>query len=502
MKKNFLHLHIFILLTLIISFGFFLRLYLILTRNIFTDEVFYFEVAKNSNLSQIILIKHWIKDHGILYYLFIKPFIFFTTDIIYLRLTNLIFYIIVSLVIFLFFHLFNFGYWSLLPVLFYSINRYFVYISSWISPFNLVSFFAIISLLSLSFFVFKQDYLRYRKISYFIFIISTILGFYSDYSFFYMFFFYFFIFLYVLLKNKRLLLYLIVAYQAVLAFVLPGIFQFYNNLAQIVFLFRNHLYKESNLLIFFSNITQTLILRNNFIISLLYFFGLVITINLIKKNINDDLKTLAVVLFASLFINIILMFFVVNHLISIYVERSFWFFNFILVILISIITFLLKQQKKILLSTFFLIIFLVFSVANYFSYKALIGEIYEEYNFNNLIKSLSVIKNYPDRIILVDKLYYFYPLKNYFLSTIYSKSGKYYKEILNLKKNLKNIQRVKFLSDIDESEFKKYRQTVLVLFHPDETEINYARYLKEKYENLIIYTTRKLNAYEEDFIIL
>jgi hypothetical protein len=321
-----------------------------------------------------------------------------------------------------------------------------------------------------------------------------------------MFFFYFFIFLYVLLKNKRLLLYLIVAYQAVLAFVLPGVFQFFNNFQQINYLFRNFDYKNPNFFSFIKELSGILLLRINPFFSLTYIIILPLAFLFIKrKKENNGIDKLSIVLILSFFANILLLFIFVNYLFSIFMERSFWFFYFYLVITTSLVSFILIKQKKLFFAWFLIIIFVIAIFINYVNPGNVVviqGETSSETFYFKLIESITSKKNSVDNIIFIDERYSFYPLANYFFSKIYPKSGKYYKEILNLKKNLKNIQRVKLLSDIDENEFKKYRQTVLVLFHPDETEINYARYLKEKYKNLVIYSTRKINSFQYDFFTL
>jgi hypothetical protein len=310
----------------------------------------------------------------------------------------------------------------------------------------------------------------------------------------------------VLLKKRKLLLYLIVAYQTILAFVLPGVFQFFNNFQEINHLFRNFNYKNPNFFSFIKEFSGTLLLRINPFFSLTYIIILPLAFLFIKrKKENNGIDKLSIVLILSFLANTLLLFIFVNYLFSIFMERSFWFFYFYLVITTSLISFILIKQKKIFFAWFLITIFVLSIGINYVNpgnVFSIQGEISFEFSYNKLIESITSKKNSVDNIIFIDERYSFYPLANYFFSKIYPKSGKYYKEILNLKKNLKNIQRLKFLSDIDENEFKKFRQTVLVLFRPDKAEINYARYLKEKYKNLIIYTTRHLNPYEDDFIIL
>ena len=70
--------------------GAFLRLYYIFTRDIFTDEVFYFNIARSSSWLDIIKMNHWIKDHPQLYILFLKLLSLFGQNIIGLRVSNVL----------------------------------------------------------------------------------------------------------------------------------------------------------------------------------------------------------------------------------------------------------------------------------------------------------------------------------------------------------------------------------------------------------------------------
>ncbi len=168
--------------------GVLIRTYLIFTRNIFHDELAYIEIAKNESVLDIFFIKHWIKDHGILYCLFLKPFLSLTSNVIYLRLTNLVFYIVLSVYIFITFFQLGFSYWALVPVFLFTTLRYFIYLNSLISPFNLAAFFAGLVILSFfNIFAHINKNVRCWIGRGLIFIRSSILGFYFDYSFLYLF---------------------------------------------------------------------------------------------------------------------------------------------------------------------------------------------------------------------------------------------------------------------------------------------------------------------------
>lgn len=416
---------------LIIIFGLIIRIYLILERNIFTDEVFYIEVAIRNSIKDIIFINHWIKDHGILYYLFLKPFLFFTKTIEILRFSNIFLYILISIfIIYTFNKIFRKKYLTTAFLFLYSFNHYFIYLNSWISPFNLVSFFAVVSIFSLIYFILKNNLDKEFYFYYFLFIVSTILAFYSDYSFFYLAIFYFLILIYILFKliikkggiKKSYLI--LNSYLIILIFIIPGIFQFINNFERIIYLFRNIKYETSGFFSFLNHLLQIIFFRKDNYFSLIFFLILIflnILLNLKNKIANRFLYVNNLVLF-SLIGTIFLLFFTNKFFLTLMIERSFWPFYLFVIILSAFTIYFLSESKFKLIKILgaLLSIFFVFGLFTETNTSFIPSSIKEEINYKKLINSQ---KN-TGIIVLIDELYFYYPISNYYFNPIFQNKFK------------------------------------------------------------------------------
>jgi len=410
---------------LIIFFGFLIRIYLILERNIFTDEVFYTEVALKNNIKDIIFINHWIKDHGVLYYIFLKIFLFFTKKVEIIRFSNIFLYILLSIfVIYTFNKIFKKKYLTTAFLFIYSFNHYFVYLNSWVSPFNLVSFFSIISILSLMYILFKNNLNKEFCSYYFLFISSTILAFYSDYSFFYLIIFYFLTsvyYIFKLIKNKEIeKIYIFLnSCLLILIFITPGIFQFYYNFDKIKYLFGNLNYEYKNFFALINHLNQIFFFRKDNLFSLSFFVLLIFfNIKIIFKNKKDRLiiTTIKIILL-SILGKILTIFIVSKNFFNLVNERSFWPIYLFFILNTTFNSYALFKSKiifnkivgKILL---IILLFGLFTKSNLYYIPA---NIKEEMPYKNFINNQ---KN-TDVIILVDKLYYYYPITNYYYSEVF-----------------------------------------------------------------------------------
>src|ERR1035437_8682397 len=121
------------------------RIILLFSYDIFTDEVFYTETARLTSFGNLLTHSFWIKDHGILYLLFLKIAQVFTTDIVYLRLSNLIIFIIINFTLFCFFKKIKTDITSLIPVALFSFLPYFMFINIYVTPYNFVILFSLLS---------------------------------------------------------------------------------------------------------------------------------------------------------------------------------------------------------------------------------------------------------------------------------------------------------------------------------------------------------------------
>lgn len=502
MKKNN---QIFLFFATILILGLSFRIFVILTRNIFLDEFLYTNIARSRSIKNIIFINHGIKDHGVVYYLFLKPFLLLTKDIIYLRFTNLIFYTILSIYIFAtFYKLLSNKYLAIIPIFFFSIFRHFIYLNSHISPFNSALFFGGLSILALINIVFATNLAYKITFHHFIFVLSTILGFYSDYSFFYMFGFYLFFLVFVFLKKKGWLIIILNLYLFVLVFIIPGIFQFFNNLPQIDYLF-NITYGsffDLKFAEYISLIAQILILRLNSRIAL-FFLGLIlffsIFIPLIIKTKNNFFVYLCPFLSFSFIVNLFIIYFISKIMFYLFIERSFWFFYLIIIFLISFQIIAFFYNKKILGWVFFVTILIV-NLLN-IKYPTLnFSDIAFELNYNSLINKL-IKETKKQKIIIVDKKHAFRILADYYFSTEYPQSGNYYKELERLRNKLKP-ERFTSLEEIKGINFYNEKGLILIFFNPTSAEINQIKNLKNKNRDLIIYYTQNINPIYKDFFKL
>jgi hypothetical protein len=225
-----------------------------------------------------------------------------------------------------------------------------------ISPFNLVMFFSIFSVFSLLKIIFNEKSFFENKYQYLIFIVATILGFYSDYSFFYLFFFFFFALLISFLQNKKRttsFLLLMLSYMIIIVFILPGIVKFFENFSEINFLFvKTYNQDPYNFISFIKKLSQMIILNKDENLAFIYLFALAIVsffVSIIKNSVKSysALTKINLIFILSFLSNIIFVFFFSQNLFNLLIERSFWFFFLSLSAIITIDFFiLLKKGKK------------------------------------------------------------------------------------------------------------------------------------------------------------
>jgi len=344
-------------LIVIVIIGIFLRLNNILNRHFFIDEVHYLDITINESLSSIVNINHWIKDHGILYYVFLKLFIFFSKEIIVLRITSIALYLLGVYAILYFLR--GQKKWAGLGiVLVYSFYSYFVFLQSSISPFNLALFFGLLSILTL----YRIYNGETNHILLFIYLIANVLGFYSDYSFFY-------IFLFNLLFligsvffgfNKFLIKRVFILNCLTALFILPGLLQFFQNLLNIKIGFdylNNHV--DSNLLNYLIITANTILLKNKAEI-LSPIILILILVLIFKTNYQSSKfsRTLFFNLLLLINLGLILVFiyFFSKYYFNINIERSFWLLYLLIMFVFGFHFFPNKYANK---GTFLLLVFLM-----------------------------------------------------------------------------------------------------------------------------------------------
>ncbi|MGB9883251.1 MAG: hypothetical protein ACPLRN_01920 [Microgenomates group bacterium] len=325
--------------------------------------------------------------------------------------------------------------------------------NSMISPFNLVSFLSLISILSL---IYISTYLHERKIHifyYVLFILSTILAFYSDYSFFFTIPLYFLLILNTLKKSNFKNLPLFICLEIILIFVIPGFYQFINNTNKIKQLFPIA-YKDLGLVNFINIISNYLFLRQDeFFLSSLIMLIIIFTPHIFLKK-DYILKNFYFYLLIALIINFFIQFFISKYMFSLIIERSFWFLNFIIVLLISINVYILIKENNYFLKLISIALLLLPLFSNINKNKIWIG-IKEEINYKQ-IKELN--ENKKIFFIIIDNEYGFYPITNYYLS----------KNFTNTKNNfylLRKFDSEKIINLIKNNLNKKQNKIILVLIN-------------------------------------
>ena len=475
---------------IIVLIGTIIRFYFIFTRDIVRDEIFYTKIAWDSSVMQIITIGHWIKDHPQLYILFLKILSSFTENIIYLRLSSVVLYIIASYVLFYFFIKWSFGSISLLPVALYSFIHYFIYIHSLISPFNLALFFFIVAFVIMSDFIYSQQS-RFNP-PFFIanFAFFSALIFYSDYSAIYFYLSFIPVLLMFFMKNRKKSLILFLAFFLNFIFISPGLLQVKNNFN----LFRNlNIFKEyiSSAPVDFFGIFSTILFRAGKTDStafLLLTLALLVIIALIGKD--KKLKYLAFFSITFWVISLVFLYIFINSFFSIFAERSFWFFYFNLIISFTTIVFFFRKHKQVTVILLILTVTILGLRINDYRFEGPIQASIPEKNveYRKFVEELlhNPHMKKKGKIICFNKKGACSPLVDYYLLGIGLSEGS---DILNRLKKLMNEKQlivIKSGQKLNKVEFNRNEMVVLILFTDIDRNTVLVKQLRDKYNIRVI----------------
>lgn len=410
-----------LLIFLLIFFGFLLQLYFILSREIFTDEVFYRNVALSSSFSSILTYDHWIKDHGLFFLFILKILTYISKNIVILRLFNLIFYIVLTVSCFNFFKSINKKKFAYLFVFAYLINSYFIFTSSVISPFNFVSFFSILTIIKLL----EYFFVKSSNKNLILFNILSILSFYSDFSSVYLFFSLLILIIILFSIKKKLFPFIFSAlFQAV--FILPGVFYALKNFKKISNLNPSVLNFNLNFYQFIEFFFDIVLLRIGKSYSLIIFTILALSLVFITiKKTDIFLRKLSLFTLFSFIVNILFTFFFSKYFFYILSERIFWHIYFIEIFAFSLIGSILSRK---LLTIFYISLVSLFLIRIIDINGSLIqGRVTnEDFQYKSIINEIK-----KSNIIYFDKNYGHVPLKDYYLNR-----GIVVKDIYQLKKTL------------------------------------------------------------------
>lgn len=409
-----------LLLIFITTIGVLFRLYLILRRDIYVDEVFYTDVAKNNSWLSLITADHWIKNHGILTMLFLKFLSLFTSDIVLMRIPNLFIYVIVNLSIYKFLRAKKLELMAIAFSLLHTISPYFSFMESMVSPFNY-------ALLFTSLFFTKIDDLfniNTIKIKHLIFLsVLAILTWYVDYSTYIILIFVFVIFVYAAINNKLIIKKYLIFISILLISIFPSILFLIKNFkeisayhppSQFTLNFPTYIFQISNM--FFLRLNGAWLEYLSFSLFILLMVFLALLLAKTKKY-----PKITYLLSSSLILVILFIFVFSTEFLRIYIERSLWSLYFIYLLIFSLLIDILFKNK--IIFYIFISIYLacsIFRVINLdkSSYPGQIPDV--TYSFKQLKQSINKKNIKKFRIIYLDdsnNLYnvglHYFPKTNY-----------------------------------------------------------------------------------------
>lgn len=413
MKKNNL---IFISILLL---GALVRIFVMSNRDLFVDEVYYWRVSQMNSWRNLLLINHWIKDHGILYYLWLKVLAFFVVDIPTLRFSNIVLYVVSSMTFYGFFKD-KHGWGALLGVALFSFHRYFIYLSSTLSPYNLALCLTIVSIAGLySVSEKKPSFWKMLMVTG-----ATIGAFYTDYSFFFTLPFYVSFFLFVMgnaTNNQKR--YIVMVYSIVFIFILPGFIQFINNRDAIQDLFANRYFEHS-------------FLRFAYIMGGMLFFraipllgGILMILPGIAILFSKERKDPLVYAYIG---SIYMIFISQRFFFPLFAERYMWFL-YCLYILI-----LMHMLKRKTWGALMIALFILGGIVNYLVPQSHMfrapGDISYEVKYSSLL--LNEKNNDVEQLIVLDNTSTSDVLIHYYFGTRYPSSDKYSDSVNRIRKKV------------------------------------------------------------------
>lgn len=411
---------------MILVLGSLFRIFIMRNRDLFVDEVYYWRVSQMNSWKNLLLIGHWIKDHGILYYVWLKSLAIFVTDIPTLRFSNILLYIISGGALYAFFKD-RYGWGAIVGVALFSFHRYFVYLSSTLSPYNLALCLAIVSLCVL-------DHLKGLKRSVtwkegVIMVFATVGAFYTDYSFFFALPFYGAFFVSAIretrvgYEKKR---HIIALYTIVFMGILPGLIQFIGNLNPIQDLFAGR-YFEQSFSQFIYIMGGMMILRAVPLLGTVFMLVLVAVFLFLRGKKGDR------VLFWSYTAGIFMVFVSQRFFFPLFAERYLWFLYFILILMMMYLV-----RSNTIQGVFLVGIFIVCGVINYpiprTSTFRVPGDISYEVRYSSLLMNERNEK--AEKVIVLDTTTATDVLMHYYFGQRYPDSDPYKERIELLKQKV------------------------------------------------------------------
>lgn len=409
-SKKLNSLNIFFILILLV--GSILRLYFIFSKNVYPDEIFYTGVSRSSSFIALVSMTTWLKDHAILYLLFLKVAQFITLNITFLRLSNLFLYIVLGISLYVFFKKIKNGIVALVPVFLLSFLSYFVFLNVYISPYNFVVFFSILGFVFISNFILFSSTREEKLRNSILFLIFSTLAFYSDYS---VIFFYLSLMPLVFLVfkwNERQAEDLTLLGFSNLLLIAPGLYQVGKNFHDFYKLNRVD-YSHYNINIFLNNFSGSIFFYfiGGFSFLILFIWLVYLFFTYLKSK-NKNIKFLSFFVLLGFITDLVFLYIFNNNYFLIFDDHIFWYFQFLLALGLSTLIFSLNKSKKniILIALILFLFFKYFDIANGSTIFT------KNIDYVNLVKQLQSNKSIGRRAKIIfwggD---YYPPLSDYYL---------------------------------------------------------------------------------------
>ncbi len=384
-----------------------------MTRGVFVDEVLYFNTSYSNSFTSILTLGAVIKDHGILYLLILKLLTYFTTKIELLRLTNLLLYLAEVFLLFRFFQNFRKSLLSLFFVFLISFFPYFVLTNTYVSPYNLVFFLTTAAFISISNFILFSKTRKERLYNSVLFLITSSLAFYADYSVIY-----FYItlipvvfFVYLWYENQAENLTLLGLANLIL--ISPGLCLISKNFSSLQSTNLNAT-PNMNFFVFFGQFSDTLLISlSGYLSSVIVVLSLISVFVLMLKSSNKSIKYLTFFALSGILCGILFLHIFNNSYFNVFTERTFWYFYFLLFLVLYSLMYHFSDTNKKYLAVLMAISLIFLSLKYFQPYEGVFGK---NIGYGKLTDQLINNPNYKGNvsILFYDRNYYYVPFQEYY----------------------------------------------------------------------------------------
>lgn len=452
-----------ILLLFIYFIGVTIRIWLILTRNVFTDEVYYLEVAIEKNISQILLIDHWIKNQAILHYFPLKLMYIFTQDIIYIRFINLAYYSLSFLFLYKIIRIQKLSAFSLLSLVFFSFHKYFIYVNTLLIPYSLT---ITLTIISIYFFIkllndsCTESAGLFKTVPFAFF---SALAFYANYTSLFLAPFYYIAT--ILMKGSGQKIKLVAqSLTFFMLFITPGIFQFLINLEASSHINRYY-YPKEPIITTILHLAHILFFKFSKVLSTIFLVALLIAVLIIGWNKKFQSMYRAIAL--SIVISCTGLFFVNYNLTFVYLERSFWYLYLQFTVFLLYSYEFIARTKLRLLKNLLSVLTMLLIIGSHnqitASYLPIPGDVSGEYSYYSLFNLLD--KTISNKVLVIDTNENYHPLQNYYgIKGKFTHPQLYSKNINSFQK--KDVSYIYSYSDLEAfcASLKDGNKFIVVLF--------------------------------------